>query len=376
MYYEFRHVMKVGIDAHTVGSRSSGNESYYLQLLRNFAGNGGADQYVIYFTHMSAMSQIPIAGNFHPRRIRPANPFIRIPISFPIEFQRTKLDVFHAQFIIPPLSRCKTVTTIPDIAYEHFPEFFTSTQVAWSKVLIRSSASRADHILTVSNFSKDDLVQRYHIDPEKITVTYEGAGNEFHPREKGAAREHLARKYNLQFPFILYVGRLQTRKNLIRLVEAYARLRKGGAEQKLVMVGRQDSGYKEIVERLRSLGLNSDVTLTGYVPAEDLPVFFSAAEVFVYPSVFEGFGLPLIEAMACGTPVVTSFGSSLEEVAGDAALLADPHSVDSIADAMSRVLGDPQLQKELSSRGLARASQFSWHRTALQTIGVYKHLLS
>jgi glycosyltransferase involved in cell wall biosynthesis len=368
--------MIVGIDAHAIGSGSAGNETYYEQLLKHMAAvPANGSRYVVYYTHLAAEGLVPTSEKFHLKRIRPATPFWRIPVGFPLEFRREKLDVFHAQLIIPPFCNCKTVTTIPDIAYEHYPQFFSKFETVRSKVLTRRSAERADHIITVSDYSKNDISTMYHIDPDRITVTPEGAGPDFFPRDKDECREQIARKYGINTSFILYVGRLQERKNLRRLLSAYARLKKEGADEKLVLVGKKDWESGNIQAHLRSLDLKDSVIFTGYVPSADLPVFYNAAEAFVYPSIFEGFGLPVIEAMACGLAVLTSYGSSLEEVAGDAALLVDPMSEESIAQGLGKLLGDRNLRFMLGRAGLLRNAAFSFKKTAEQTIGVYERLV-
>lgn len=268
--------------------------------------------------------------------------------------------------------RGRTVTTIPDLAFEHHPEYFSPFQVAWSKRLIAGSAKRADHIITVSEFSRADLIRRYGVDPGKITVTYEAAGEEYHPLDDSAAREHIARRYGIRRPFILYVGRLQGRKNLVNLVKAYESIRRRGAEQQLVLVGNKEWMADDIISKIAELKLENDVVLTGYAPNQDLPWFYNAADVFAYVSFFEGFGLPLIEAMACGTPVITSRGSSLEEVAGDAAIIVDPHDVLGIARALEDVLSEESLRKALKSRGIQRSATFSAKTMASETAGVYQ----
>jgi glycosyltransferase involved in cell wall biosynthesis len=277
---------------------------------------------------------------------------------------------------VPPFLRCKTVTTIPDIAYEHFPEFFPAHQRYWLKVLVRESAKRADHIITVSEYSKRDLVQTYGIPEEKITVTYEGAGDEFAPLDRDKCKETLARKYGIEGDFVLYLGRLQARKNLMRLVNAYARTRTAGFPHKLVLAGKRDTLFEPVLSRIRELKLEQNIFLPGYIAAADVPAFYNAAEVFAYPSLYEGFGLPLIEAMACGTPAITSRGSSLEEVAGDAALLVDPLDEMSIADALNRILADPELRRRLGQAGLSRSRQFSFENAARQTVDVYERVMS
>jgi len=367
--------LRVGIDIHSVGSRKGGNATYYRELLKELINLRCDHNFLLYYTHPTAAQQFTPDGRFVFERLFPSSRWLRIPFTLPWLAWRDQLDLFHAQFIVPPFLRCKTVTTIPDIAYEHSPEFFPFLQRACLKVLVRESARRADHIITVSGRSKRDLVSLYGVSPDKITVTYEGAGEEFHPLDKEQAKQIVERKYGIGGEFILYVGRLQGRKNLMRLVQAFALVRKAGYPHKLVLAGKPDSLFQATLSRIRDLKLQNDVLLPGYVDGQDLPSLYNSAEVFVYPSLYEGFGLPVVEAMACGTPVITSRGSSLEEVAADAAVLVDALDERSIAEALMRVLADPHLRQQLSHAGTARSRQFSFKRAAQQTVEVYERVL-
>jgi glycosyltransferase involved in cell wall biosynthesis len=367
--------LRIGIDVHSFGSHKGGNETYYRELVRELVKGGFDHRFFLYYTHPEAARQIAANDHFSLQRLFPAHPLLRIPFAIPRRTRLDRLDVFHAQFIVPPFLKCRTVTTIPDIAYEHCPEFFPPCQRAWLKRLVPGSAKKADHIITVSEHSKRDLIQTYGIREEKITVTYEGAGREFAPLDRGRAKENLARKYQIKGDFILFLGRLQARKNLLRLVNAYATVRKAGLHHKLVLAGQQDSLFHPVLSRIRELRLEDDVVLPGYVAAADVPALYAAADVFAYPSLYEGFGLPLTEAMACGTPVITSQGSSLEEVAGDAALLVNPLDELSISAALKRVLEDPGTHERLSRAGLERSAQFSFAKAARQTVGVYEQVM-
>jgi glycosyltransferase involved in cell wall biosynthesis len=242
------------------------------------------------------------------------------------------------------------------------------------KTLVRWSAKRASHIMSISEFSAADIARRFDLPRERITVAHLAASPDFHPRDKAQSQEYLARKYGLTVPFILYVGRIQARKNLPRLVEAYARLRKQGLDAKLVLVGKKDWQSEQLLEKIKELGLQDSVIFPGFVPFDDLPIFYNAAEVFVFPSFFEGFGLPVVESMASGVPTITSFGSSLEEVAGDGALLIDPCDTQSITDALGKVLGDPGLRRDLAMRGLKRSKNFTTGNLAEKALEVYRSL--
>jgi len=367
--------LKIGIDVHSIGSRKGGNETYYKELVSSLAQTPCVHKFLLYHTTSSVTKEVRAAENFIFRRICPSHPVIRIPCTLPWHIRTDRLDLFHAQFIVPPFLRCPTVTTIPDIAYEHFPEFFPATQRLWLKTLIPESAVRADHIITVSEYSKRDLIETYGLPEDKITVTYEGAGDKFVPLNKEKCREELDRSYGINGEFILYLGRLQARKNLLRLVEAYARIRKCGFHHKLVLAGKRDSLFDSVLLRVRELELEDEVLLPGYIAPEHIVKLYSAAEVFVYPSFFEGFGLPIMEAMACGTPVITSRSSSLEEIAGGSAVLVEPEDELSIANALMTVLNNATLRCQLGKAGLERSRLFNFKSAAQKTIEVYERVM-
>jgi glycosyltransferase involved in cell wall biosynthesis len=367
--------LKIGIDIHSIGSQKGGNETYYRELIAELMKIRCDHKFFLYYTHPVIAQQIEANDHFVLERLLPSHPLLRIPYTIPRRARRDKLDLFHAQFIVPPFLKCKTVTSIFDIAFERFPQFFDAAQRSALKVLVPWSARKADHIITLSEHSKKDIVQAYGIAEDKITVTHLAAGPSFFPQDKEKSQEQLAQRYGIHGDFVLYLGRLQARKNLARLVEAYALVRKAGVPQKLVIAGKQDSLFEPIYSRIKELNLEQDVLLPGYVHAEDVPAFFSAADVFIFPSLYEGFGLPVIEAMSCGVPVITSRGSSLEEVAGDAALLIDPLDEFSIAQALKQVLGDNEFRKRLGEAGLKRSKQFDLKDAARQTVAVYERVI-
>ena len=368
-----RH-LRIGIDIHSIGSQGGGNETYYRELVSELLTLNCLHTLFCYHTSDVAIKHFHGVANCALKRLVPGNRMLRIPLTIPWRSRTDALDLFHAQFIVPPFLKCKTVTTIPDIAFEHYPHFFPVFQRAALRLLVRESALRADHIITVSQHSKKDIIETYDVLPEKITVTYEGAGTQFKPIDKPKAKQQILGKYGIEQAFILYVGRLQARKNLRRLVDAYGMARKAGVSHKLVLAGKHDSLFAGVLSRIHELKLKDHIMLLGYVDNEDLPALYNAADIFVYPSLYEGFGLPVMEAMACGTPVITSRGCCLAEIAGEAALLIDPLDESSIADAITSLIASPERRHQLSRAGLLRSGRFSFREAARQTMDIYQRV--
>jgi glycosyltransferase involved in cell wall biosynthesis len=366
--------MKIAIDVHSLGTQSGGNETYFRQLVRGLIQDKSDNRYHLFYSYPSAINEFQWDARFTFSKI-PTDPIRRNCFSLPHLLRETKPEVFHCQYVKPPFVQTRTVVTIHDLAHEHYPGFFHPLEAFRMKKLVRWTAGRVDHILTVSEFSAADIAKRFDVPRKKITVAYQAAAPAFRPRDAAQCREHVAKNYGIDSPFILYVGRIQARKNLPRLVEAYARVRKQGFTAKLVMVGKKDWQSERLMEKIKELGLETSVIFPGFVPFDDLPLFYNAAEVFVFPSFFEGFGLPVVESMASGVPTITSFGSSLEEVAGDGALLVDPRDTGSIADALSRLLGDPGLRRDLASRGIKRSAEFKSGDLAQKALDVYRSLI-
>ncbi len=269
------------------------------------------------------------------------------------------------------LTRTARVVTVHDAFPYTCPR--TSTRLDWLvyHAWLPYALPAADAIITDSEQSREDIVKYLPVSPEHVTVVPLAADRRFRPVE-AAAVEPILQSYDVAQPYILYVGALESRKNLPRLLEAYALLRAWSERWRLVIVGARKWKSSPILDTVQRLGLEPHVTFTGYVADEDLPALYTGADLFAFPSLYEGFGLPVLEAMACGTPVVTSNTSSLPEVVGDAALLVDPYDVEAMASAMRQVLEDPALAQALRQRGLARAATFSWERTARETIAVYE----
>lgn len=365
--------MKVAIDVHSIGAQAGGNETFYRQLLQGLTEDQTQNSYTLFYTHAHAPSLVHVDERFKWVRI-PQNPLVRISFALPAVLRELKPDVFHCQYILPPRVKCKTVVTIHDLAHERYPQFSPRMEGVRMRKLVPRSARRADHIITVSEYSANDLVSLYGVPRNKITVAYQAPSRRFKPGDKASAQEQLKTRYGINAPFLLYVGRLQARKNLIRLTEAFARVRTRHKNLKLVLVGKPDLHHEKLLAEVDELGLKQTVIFPGYIASDDLPVFFNAAEIFIFPSIFEGFGLPVMESMASGVPTITSCGSCLEEIAGDGALLVDPLSVDSIADGITRLVESPDLRSALIARGLRRSACFSTASFAEKVLDVYRLL--
>ncbi len=301
----------------------------------------------------------------------PAAKFLKLP---KIDKMVGGCDVFFApHFLLSPVSRpCKKIVTFHDLSFEYFPEFFPWRKRLWHASLApRCRAREADKIIAVSQSTKDDLINLYGVPKEKIKVILSGVGEEFRPLPKPACQA-VARKYNLPDRFILYFGTLEPRKNLVGLIKAYeifrAKLSPADLAPALVLAGSRGWLYDEIFSVAKNSSFASDIKFIGFVEPQDKPPLFNLASLFVYPSFFEGFGFPPLEAMACGAPTITSHTSSFPEVVADSALMVDPYNFGEIAWAMREVLFDSELAQDLAREGLARAKNFSWDKCARETL--------
>lgn len=368
--------MRIGYFAAMSGLRAGGPESYDTSLARALVSGDRDTQYTIYCVTDAAIESFGISqANVRFRTLRPASRWISIPVSLPLELLRRPVDVFHATYVPPPLWSGRLVFTLLDVSMFSHPDLYPPAIRFRLQVLIRSAMRRAQRILTISEFSRQMALDHLGCDPDRIDVAPLGVDPRFRPLADDE-REATLRKYGISQPFILHVGRLQRRKNLIRLLAAFQRLRlQERIPHQLVLVGRESWDTREILAARDRMGLREHVVHVGYGAAEDLPAFYGGADLVVFPSLYEGFGLPVLEAMACGVPVVTSRVTSLPEVAGDAALLVDPTCVDAIAEGMHAVLGSSDLRAELRRRGLARARSFTWERTAALTRATYWKVL-
>jgi glycosyltransferase involved in cell wall biosynthesis len=299
----------------------------------------------------------------------------RLPV--PIEALIGRVDLFHEpDFVLPPtLPRTPTVLTVHDLTFIRDAESALPKLRRYLNRVVPRSVARATHILADSIATQNDLVELFGAPPEKITAIYGGVDGRFAPVRDPIRLTAVRAKYDIgPEPFILGLGTLQPRKNYQRLVQAFSELRPLTSDLRLVIAGGKGWLYDGIFSEVKRLGLEGRVLFPGFVDDDDLPALYSAAELLAYPSLYEGFGLPVLEAMACGTPVATSNTSSLVEVGGDAALLVEPTNVAAIADAIRRILTDADLRQALVAGGFDQARRFTWEKAALQLRGVYERI--
>lgn len=363
--------VRIGVDLHTLEGLHQGSRTHCLELFSRvprllpevrflfLADLGRWDK------RAAARLEAPNVTFGHMPH---TNSIQRLMLQLPGLAKQHGLDLLHTQYIAPPMLRCASAVTVHDILFEDFPEFFTGFFRFRSRVLVRHSARTAKIVCSVSEFSKSDLVRRYGIDGNKITVTYNAADPRFCPGDAG--RDEVAALGLVPGEYVLMVGRLEPRKNHQRLMRAYATLPE--PRPKLAIVGQRDFRFEEILRLRDELGLGDSVMFLEKVSDAALPALYRHAKVFVYPTLAEGFGMPVIEAMASGVPVITSNTTALPEVAGDAAALVDPYDVEGIGAALATVLGDDERRSAMKARGLEQARRFDWDSEATKLAQVYR----
>jgi glycosyltransferase involved in cell wall biosynthesis len=357
-----------------VGTRETGNETYVVELASALAQIGGYD----YRVYTPQPEKLPRELRAQPGlRIRtfPDVPsFVRIPFLYPRMAREDNLSILHMTYIAPPVSPSPVVLSVHDVSYRIYPQFFSPRVRLLLGMMVGPSMRRAARVITISERTKRDIVRFYRVPPQRIVVTPLAAGARYRlqaPQEV----ERVRREYGLGEKYVLAVGNVQPRKNLPRLVEAFGSIVGELDGVELVIAGRSAWRGSEVEATVERAGVGGRVRFVGYVPDTDLPALYAGAAVFCYPSLYEGFGLPPLEAMQCGTPTVTSNAASLPEVVGDAALTVDPLSVREIAAALHRLLVDEDSRREYREKGLERARLFTWERTARMTREVYDEVV-
>jgi glycosyltransferase involved in cell wall biosynthesis len=375
--------MLIGIDAsRSVAQKRTGTENYSFNLIHHLLALGGDYRYRLYFNRPPSFPPKVGGERGGAATLRPCNPRI---MPFPRLWTHLRLSwemarrppdlLFVPAHVLPVIHPRRSVVTVHDLGYLYYPEAHRLLDRVYLDLSTRYNARAAAHLIADSSATKRDLIERYGTDSDRITVIYPGydAANLQPVRDKEAI-ESIKAKYDIFSDYILFVGTLQPRKNLPRLIRAFSNLQPLTSNLQLVIAGKKGWLYEGIFRQVEELGLTGNVVFTGYVTQEDLPALLSGARLFVFPSLYEGFGLPVLEAMACGTPVVCSNAASLPEVAGGAALLVDPLDVEGLAAALERVLGDEELRARLTQRGFEQARRFSWEKCARETLKVLENV--
>jgi glycosyltransferase involved in cell wall biosynthesis len=369
--------MRVGIDGIVLQGNDAGSLRYFEQLLASLAIDKSSNEYVV-FAHERVLSSpaIPRQENFTPYQVNGA-PFM--PGTIRQQLFRDwdscgKLDLLHAAAFIPPLwFSGKTIATIFDLTFIRYPQTQKWTGRFWWQLLGKPGVQKADHLTTISESTKNDLRRFLGVPENKISVVYPYVSDFFKPVSNP---RKLLSKYDLPDDYVLFVGTLERRKNIVSLLRAFNLCkRKASIKHRLVLVGKRGWLYKDIFQAVEELDLKQDVLFLGYVPNEDLPGLYSAADLSILVSLYEGFGLPVLESMACGTPVITSDVSSLPEVAGDATILVPPTDIEHIASAILDLLSSSEKREQLVERGFRQVSKFTRERFAKEMITAYEKTL-
>jgi glycosyltransferase involved in cell wall biosynthesis len=365
--------MLIGIDAsRATTARRTGTETYSLQVIRELLALGATHQFRLYFNQAPPAGLLP--GGAEWRTIPFPRLWTHVRLAAEMAAHPPEL-LFVPSHVLPLIHPRRSVVTIHDLGYHYYPEAHTLFQNLYLRWSTRYNARAAARVVADSEATRQDLVRWYGTAADKIAVIYPGRDERLAPVADAEALAGVRGRYGLTDAYLLYVGTLQPRKNLVRLVQAFASLlgAHGSSPQlpaglQLVLAGQKGWLYDEILAEIGKLGLEGRVVATGYVADEELPALLSGALAFVFPSLYEGFGLPVLEAMACGTPVVCSNASSLPEVAGDAALMVDPRDTEALAEALWRIVSDEPLRRTLVERGGEWVRRFSWRRCAQEVL--------
>lgn len=371
-------------------TQGGGIGRYTRELVRALTQIGGKYHYLLFSARPPAAlpvpDPLPTGPNISHRQALLNEQWLyrlwyRLRLPLPVQWLAGRLDLFHSpDFVLPPISgrirgRIPTLLTVHDLSFVHYPETFTPALVNYLNRVVPWSVRRASHILADSQATKDDLVRLWQTPTEKVTVLYSGVGREFRPVTEGKQLAAVRKKYELgPAPYLLSVSTLQPRKNYQMLIRAFRPVA-DTQPHNLVIAGGKGWLYEEMLAEVKAQGLDGRVKFIGFVEDADLPALYSDANLFVFPSLYEGFGLPLLEAMACGVPVVTSNASCLPEVAGEAAVQLSPHEPAAWTGAMVRLLGNPTQRAKLVAAGFLQARQFTWHKAARQLLEIYRRLL-
>lgn len=366
--------MRIAIDTHAIGSALTGNERYIENLAEQLLCLDRENEYYFFFTNDDAKRQWENRGLNLSTLLVSRNPWLRLGIEIPRQLRRIRPSVFHYQYTGPMFRFSPEVVTIHDVSFERHPEFFPLAERLRLKITVRRAVKTARRIITVSEFSKREMVNLLGVSEDKVKVIYNGVGPEFENVGDAEATRLCLERYSVRKPFLLAVGNISRRKNHLAMIRGFALWlnRHPRSEYRLVIAGKPQNAARTVFSEAFRLGLDKNrLNVLGYVPEQDLPYLYAGAELLLNTSLYEGFGLPLIEAMRCRLPVIASRSSCFPEIAGDAARLVNPEDSAEIAEAIEDVLTNQSGREELVTRGLQRADFFRWDMAARETLQVY-----
>ena len=366
--------MRIAVDAHAIGRHLTGNEVYVRSLLSEYSILDPESEFIAYISEAGADRLVP--RRFRTEKVA-ADPYFRLGWDLSRRLAIDKPDLVHVQYTAPLINRTPVVVTVHDVSFIEHPEYFTAMRRAQLRFNVERTVKMADRIITVSEFSRDAILRAYPVSPDKVRVIPNAVSSEFRVVSRGRATHAVQERLGVQAPFIFSVGDLQPRKNHIGLITAFSALTAAHPELKhhLVIAGQNTWFTPKVRAAAQASGVASRIHFTGFVSDADLVRLYNACDCFVFPSFYEGFGLPILEAMACGRAVACSNTSAMPEVAEGAGLLFDPRNPTSIARAIADILLDSELRERMESRGLHRAAHFNWRKSAGATLDVYREVV-
>jgi len=369
--------MRIGIEATAYYKNIAGSGVYARNIINIWKKKEGNKNTIFLFSSKRP-SEIDLGKkkNIFARLINGIKDILWMQIVLPFKLKKNNVDIiFCPAFLGPILSHCPIIVAIHDMSFIRYPQTLDRLFLLYVKILLPLIKRKADVILTISEFSKTEIIKLLKVPKEKIKVIYEGCDEKFKVINDEVRIIKVKNKYSLFQQFILNVGTLEPRKNIISLITAFNSLKKKQLiEHKLVLCGPKGWHYKDIFKKTKELKLENEIIFLGFIPEEDLPFLYNVAQVFVYPSLYEGFGLPVLEAMSCGCPVITSNVSSLPEIVGNSAILVDPLNTEELEQAILKVIKNEDLRKDLIKKGINRSKMFSWEKAAEDTYAILKRI--